>query len=610
MPAIEYQITPSDLDGHRYSVDLFIREPNPDGQRIQLPSWIPGSYMIRDFSKNIEKIQAFTQDSKNRLAPISLKKINNSTWELPVVKSSVLIRLSAYAFDTSVRTAYLDQYRGFFNPSSICLQVLGQAHLPCHVVVNKPKASRSAINLDSWEVQTSLSKKSTNAQGFGSYLAANYDELIDHPFALGHFTKISWKSCGVSHRMAIQGHVEKIDSLRLLHDLQILCEKHIQFFDPQKKRAPFKEYLFLVNAVGQGYGGLEHRSSTALLCNRSDLPYASNQTVKNSRKINKNRTLPNQKSYEDFLGLCSHEYFHAWMVKKVQPAAFQPYTLDRKNYTQLLWLFEGFTSYYDDLQMFRSGLIDKNTYLNRILDTWNMVLRSPGRHIQSVADSSFDAWTKYYQSDENTPNAVVSYYAKGSLIALALDLLIREFSHHKKSLDDVMRALWKKHGAYGNQPGIGLKENKIQNDFSNIVIETIGSSFQKSWSNFYRQYIVGTKDIPLEELLGRFGIQLKAHEFGHAENAKAILGIRTANSDGWLKVTHVLDGGTAQKAGIAPGDFIVSLNNERVTPARWDALLKLSFGSKAKISIFRHDVLVHLEVSLHGSHWIQYQIDA
>lgn len=610
MPAIEYQITPSDLDGHRYSVDLFIREPNPDGQRIQLPSWIPGSYMIRDFSKNIEKIQAFTKDTKNSLTPIPLKKINNSTWELPVVKNSVLIRLTAYAFDTSVRTAYLDQYRGFFNPSSICLQVLGQAHLPCHLYVNPPKTFSSAINLSSWEVQTSLTKKSVNARGFGSYLANNYDELIDHPFALGHFTKISWKSCGVPHKMVIQGHVAQLDSLRLLHDLQILCEKHIQFFDPQKKRAPFKKYLFLVNAVGDGYGGLEHRSSTALLCNRSDLPYETLETVKSRHKTNVHNILPNQKKYEDFLGLCSHEYFHAWMIKKVQPAAFQPYTLDRKNYTQLLWLFEGFTSYYDDLQMFRSGLIDKNTYINRVLDTLNMVLRSPGRHIQSVADSSFDAWTKYYQSDENTPNAVVSYYAKGSLIALALDLLIREFTNHKKSLDDVMRALWKKHGAYGNQPGLGLKENKNQNDFSNIVIETVGSSFQKTWHDFYRQYIVGTKDIPIESLLNRIGIKLKTTQLSQTEKIKSILGIRTVNFDGWLKVTHVLDGGTAQKAGIAPGDIIVSLNNERVTPLRWEQLLKISSGPKVKISVFRHELLVHLEVSLVGNHWIQYQIDA
>jgi predicted metalloprotease with PDZ domain len=455
-----------------------------------------------------------------------------------------------------------------------------------------------------------LTKKSVNAKGFGYYFANNYDELIDHPFALGQFTKISWKSCEVSHRMAIQGHVEKIDRERLLHDLQILCEKHIQFFDPKKKRAPFKEYLFLVNAVGHGYGGLEHRSSTALLCNRSDLPHASNQTAKNSRKFTKNNILPNQKSYENFLGLCSHEYFHAWMVKKVQPAAFQPYALDRKNYTQLLWLFEGFTSYYDDLQMFRSGLIEKNTYLKRILDTWNMVLRSPGRHIQSVADSSYDAWTKYYQSDENTPNAVVSYYAKGSLIALALDLLIREFSHHQKSLDDVMRALWKKHGSYSNQPGIGLKEYKNQNDFSHIVIETVGSSFQKTWSDFYRQYILGTKDIPLEELLSRFGVKLKQQELGHTEKTKAILGIRTTHSDGWLKVTHVLDGGTAQIAGIAPGDFIVSFNNERVTPSRWEQLLMAFSGSKVKVSVFRHDLLVHLEVSLQGSPCIQYQFDA
>lgn len=593
MPAIEYRISPSDLDGHRYSVELFIREPNPDGQRIQLPSWIPGSYMIRDFSKHIEKIQAFTQDAKNNRSPIALKKINNSTWELPVVTGSVVIRLRVYAFDTSVRTAYLDQYRGFFNPSSLCLQVLGQAHLPCHIRIEEPSNK-------SWEVQTTLSKRDINPRGFGTYIANNYDELIDHPVALGTFTTISWKSYGVPHRMAIQGHLGKIDRQKIIDHLQPLCEQHIRFFDPKQKRAPFKEYLFLVNAIGQGYGGLEHRSSTALLCNRSDLPYLSKEQ----------NHLPNQKNYEDFLGLCSHEYFHAWMVKKVQPASFQPYALDRKNYTQLLWLFEGFTSYYDDLQMFRSGLIDKNTYLNRVLDTWNMVLRSPGRHVQSVADSSFDAWTKYYQSDENTPNAVVSYYAKGSLVALGLDLVIREFTHHRKSLDDVMRALWKKHGAYGNHPGIGLNEKQSNNDFEKIVIDTVGPAFKKTWQDFYLQYILGTKDIPLELWLTKQGIKVKEQKPGHVEKLKSILGIRTSNSDGWVKVTHVLDGGTAQKAGIAPGDILASINQERVTPARLDQLLKILEGSKAMMSVFRHDLQIDLDIKLHGEHWTQYQLDA
>lgn len=598
MPAIEYRITPSDLDGHRYSVELFIREPNPDGQRIQLPSWIPGSYMIRDFSKHIEKIQAFTQDAKKHRTPLALKKINNSTWELPAVKGSVVITLQTYAFDTSVRTAYLDQYRGFFNPSSLCLQVLGQAHLPCHVRIDD-------VPHKVWEVQTTLGKRDVNSKGFGTYLANNYDELIDHPVALGTFTTITWKSCGINHRMAIQGHVGKIDRQRLIDDLQPLCEKHIQFFDPKQKRAPFKEYLFLVNTIGQGYGGLEHRSSTALLCNRSDLPYLGS----NKSTLKHKRQLANQKNYEDFLGLCSHEYFHAWMVKKVQPASFQPYTLDRKNYTQLLWLFEGFTSYYDDLQLFRSGLINKKTYLGRILDTWNMVLRSPGRHIQSVADSSFDAWTKYYQADENTPNAVVSYYAKGSLIALGLDLVIREFTDRRKSLDDVMRALWKKHGSYGNHPGLGLNENSSHNDFETIVIETVGQDFKKTWQDFYRQYILGTKDIPLDLWLRKNGVELKEQQLGPTEKLKSILGIRTAGHDGWIKITHVLDGGTAQKGGIAPGDILISINQERVTPARFEAILKMLEGSKAKVSLFRHDLQLDLEIKLHGQHWTQYQLE-
>jgi len=594
MPAIEYKITPVDTDGHHFQVDLMIREPNPDGQRVQLPSWIPGSYLIRDFSKHLERIEAFQLNTKGKSSELKLKKMNSHTWEIPIVKGPVYIRSVHYAFDTSVRTAYLDRQRGFFNPSSLCLQVLGQAHLPCHVTINPPSENAH------WEVQTTLSKRTTDRKGFGNYLAANYDELIDHPVGLGSFSIVRWKSHGISHRMAIQGHIGEIDSQRLRNDLQAVCEKHIALFDPHKKRAPFTEYLFLVNAVGQGYGGLEHRSSTALLCNRSDLPYVSNQREK---------TLPNQKNYNDFLGLCSHEYFHAWMVKKIQPKVFQPYMLDRRNYTQLLWLFEGFTSYYDDLQLFRSGAFDRTTYLNRILDTWNMVLRNPGRKIQSVAESSFDAWTKYYQADENTPNSVVSYYAKGSLVALALDLVIREYSQNKKSLDDVMHTLWKKHGSFSNQPGQGLGEDHQPDDFTSVVRDSLGSSFIPTWKKFHERYIQGTTDLPLEALLAKQGISLKLKKFSGSEKIKAILGIRTSNHDGWVRITHVLNDGTAERGGLAAGDILASINSERITPARFDAILSQLSGSKALFYVFRHDLALELNVSIMGSTWDQYQLN-
>ena len=573
MPAIEYRICPKDLNRHHFEVELLIKHPNPDGQRIQLPSWIPGSYLIRDFSKNIESIEAFADNKRQQSLHLELKKINSSTWELPPHIGPVKIRMNVYAFDTSVRTAYLDQYRGFYNHSSLCLQVLGQSHLPCQVEIIQTR------QISRWEVATTLKNRDINRQGFGTYIAANYDELIDQPVALGSFTRLNWKSHGIAHEMAIQGSIEEIDQKKIITDLQAICNAHITFFDPRKKRAPFEKYLFLVNTIGQGYGGLEHRSSTALLCNRGDLP------LKNTDANT------NQNAYQNFLGLCSHEYFHSWIVKKVQPKAFQPYTLDRKNFTYLLWLFEGFTSYYDDLQLFRSRRITQEQYLKRVLDTWNSVLKTPGRLKQSVADSSFDAWTKYYQIDENTPNAVVSYYAKGALIALGLDLIIRDWSGNKKSLDDVMRTLWKKHGAWGNQPGIGLDEN----GFEQIILETLGKNFGPIWKKFSQQYIDGTKDLPLEKLFLKVGLKFQHKKISGLEHIKSTLGMRTVASDGWVKITHVLDGGAAQISGIAPGDILVSVNRERVTPGRLDEILG-RIHQQSQVTIFRHDLELNLSL--------------
>ena len=564
MNRIRYTILPQDLHGHRFAVTLDIpsRIVSKEGVQVQLPTWIPGSYMVRDFSKHIETINAKSQ---------RLEKIDSHTWFVPASQQDVQIQYQVYAFDTSVRAAYLDQYRGFFNPTSLCLQVLDFAD-EAHELVLQPTSQTP----NTWKVETTLAAKKIDRRGFGIYEAKSYDTLIDHPMAMGEFQTVSWTSYGTPHQMVIQGVIAKVDEAQLAKDLKSICDAHIQFFEPESKRAPFKEYKFIVNAVGDGYGGLEHRNSTVLLCKRDDLPYPSQNIQKHD-------------AYEDFLGLCSHEYFHAWMVKRIKPKAFDPYTLDQKNHTRLLWLFEGFTSYYDDLQLFRSQRIDLNKYLKRLEKTWNMVLRNPGRHKQSVSDSSFDAWTKYYQMDENTPNAVVSYYTKGSLIALALDLLIRQHSNNRQSLDDVIRHLW--------QMWQLTQQGMSENDFDQAINFIIGPSFQKTWKQFKADYIDGTTDLPLFDLLnqGKIKVALKNKKATeNAESAKQLLGIRTTVTNGWVKLTHVLDSGLAQIAGLAAGDYLSSIQEERVNPQRLDQLLlllmlQLSNQEDVIIRGFRHE---------------------
>ena len=561
LPEIQYTVWPADLHGHRFQVKLHIANPNPEGQVVQMPAWIPGSYLIRDFSKHIETIEAFTAYG----AKLVLERIDNDQWLLPRVDGAVDILTTVYAFDNSVRAAYLDSERAFFNATSLCLEVKGQENFPCSLAITSPDDAY----VEHWTVQTGLRAAKTDERGFGFYLAQNYDDLIDHPVAMGEFQIVKWTSNNAVHSMAIQGCVHPIDVARLASDLQAICSSTIHLFEPQTKRAPFKSYLFLVNAVLNGYGGLEHRNSTALLCRRDQIPQ-------------KNIPL-DEASYREFLGLCSHEYFHAWLVKRIQPKAFQPYALGNRNHTRLLWLFEGFTSYYDDLQLFRSKIIDLNTYLKLVADNWNSVLRGPGRLKQSLADSSFDAWTKYYQADENTPNTVVSYYGKGALLALGLDLQIRAFSKNKKSLDDFMRLIWQKHGVTLD----GISENGLDE----LIFELLGQGFINTWNEIKSRYIFGTEDIPLQKWIASKLISVKTKTQTKLERIKLQLGIRHTDSNGWLKVTHVLDGGAAQAAGLAPGDLLASINGQRITSSRLDKVLNsLTENQSLNLSFYRDDL--------------------
>jgi predicted metalloprotease with PDZ domain len=421
--AIRYELALQDPAAHLLALTLTLNTPAPDGQVFLLPAWIPGSYMVRDFARNIVSIRA---ESGGRA--VALKKLDKHSWQAAPCTGALTLRYEVYAWDLSVRAAHVDQTHAFFNGSSVFLRVAGYEHAPHLVELRRP----AGVRYKHWRVATALPELAAPRYGFGSYVAAGYDELIDHPVEIGEFALATFEAHGVPHDFALSGLVPNLDMARLCADLKRICESQIALFEPRTQAAPMTRYVFLARAVGDGYGGLEHRASTALLCARANLPVLGRPDMSDG--------------YRGFLGLCSHEYFHTWNVKRIKPAVFAPYDLQAENYTPLLWLFEGFTSYYDDLMLVRSGVIDEAGYLKLVEKTVNNVLRGAGRSKQSVAESSFDAWTKYYRQDENAPNAIVSYYTKGSLVALALDLTIRAGSDGKKSLDDVMRMLWQRYG--------------------------------------------------------------------------------------------------------------------------------------------------------------------
>jgi predicted metalloprotease with PDZ domain len=573
---IRYRIIPERPEAHLYRISCTVAEPDPSGQEFALPAWIPGSYMIREFARNVVSIRA-----ESRGKPLAIEKLDKHTWRARPAAGPVMVTCEIYARDLSVRGAYLDTRQAFFNGACVFLRPKGHEGAPCQIEVLRPRGARYG----KWTVATAMTRGGAKLRGFGTYRASDYDELIDHPVAMGELSLAAFRACGVPHDIAIAGR-HRADTARLARDLRRLCEEHIRFFG---EPAPMKRYVFLVTALGEGYGGLEHRASTALLCSREDLPRRGEAQV--------------SERYRTFLGLASHEYFHTWNVKRIKPAAFAPYDLDRENYTALLWAFEGITSYYDDLALVRSGLIGRKDYFELLGRAVTAYLRAPGRRKQSLAESSFDAWIKYYRPDENSPNATVSYYGKGSLVALCLDLLIRDRSRGRKSLDDVMRALWRQHG----MTGAGVEEDGVER----LAEQVTGLGLRRIFDEWLRS----TRELPLRTLLAKHGVDMvlrpaestsdKGGKHATSTNSSksvtglAMLGVLARADGDETVVTHVLDGGAAREAGMAAGDAIMAVDGLRPGRAGVDAALaKHRDGDRVGIHAFRRDELLEFEVRL------------
>lgn len=502
--SLHYHVELHHLYAHQYRVTLRIATPAAQ-QLVSLPVWIPGSYLVREFAKNLQELNA-----RQNGQPIAVQQLSKHQWQLDCsANAPVELSYLVNAYDTSVRTAWLDQRRGFFNGTSLLLRVHGQEAQP-HQLRISPSAQ-----VPDWKLATGLSAVEVDAQGFGTYTAGNYDELVDCPVEMGNFWSSSFTARGVPHRFVVAGAPASFDGERLLRDTQKICEAEIDFWGI----APHSSYVFMLNVTHDGYGGLEHCNSTALICSRSDLP---RQGVDKASD-----------GYVQLLGLISHEYFHTWNVKRLRPAELVPYNYDQENYTELLWFFEGFTSYYDDLLLRRAGLIDNATYLKLITKTLNQVQQTPGRKVQSVAQSSFDAWVKYYRQDENTANATVSYYTKGALVAMSLDLKLRQ--EGQTTLDAVMRALWQR------CQGSAMSEAD--------VLTVLQALTGRSWETELQAWVHVTQELPVTELLAAHGVAADADQPVPAQ----ALGLRVQESHSVL-IKQVLRGGLAEQAGMMAGD--------------------------------------------------------
>ena len=577
--SVSYTLKPANPHAHLFNVTLDATELDPSGQVFELPNWIPGSYMIRDFSKNIISIQASSNGET-----VALVKIDKSSWQAPAGLTSIKLDYVVYAWDLSVRSAHLDNEHGFFNGTSVFMSVAGQENQPLKLFLQAPDGEP----FKQWEVASTLSAVHVNNAGFGEYSATDYDELIDHPVEMGTFERIEFEACGVPHEIILTGEYHT-DNDRLIKDLTAICEAEIRFFG---EPAPVERYVFLVMVVGEGYGGLEHRASTALLITRDHLPIPGDDSVNDK--------------YLSFLGLCSHEYFHTWNVKRIKPAVFIPFELAAESYTNLLWFFEGITSYYDDLFLVRAGLITNEQYFDLMAKTITRVQRGSGRLVQTVTDSSFDAWNKFYKQDANAPNAIVSYYAKGALVSLCLDAQIRKATNNDKSLDDLMKLLWARWLATGK----GLLEREPEQLASELAGKDLSAFFQKA--------LYTTEELPVEESLQYLGVDVhwrtrtSASDVGGgkvpgdtnlendgkaAESAKPRplpwIGANVDGGAGRVSVTHVFKGGAAEQAGLAPGDMIIAIDELIVSAGDIPGLLERHAGSSQSLALHysRHGVL-------------------
>ncbi|MQW91083.1 M61 family peptidase [Acinetobacter wanghuae] len=544
---LHYQIEFDDYRQHLIHVTVrFLADPT---QVLSLPTWIPGSYLIREFSKHIEAVRAYDEDGRQ----LKIQKFDKNHWRLFNTDHELItVEYDVYAYDLSVRGAYVDETRLYVNPACVCLGLDGQEHKEIELELFLPD------ELKHFQLATGMASKSL-VKGRYTLKAANYAELIDAPFELAEQTRFTFEANGIAHEFVVSGK-HQMNAARMQQDIEKICATEISMFGS----APFKNYTFMTMATGNSYGGLEHPNSTSLISPRDDLPKA-NEPVEPS------------KDYQRFLGLCSHEYFHSWLVKFIRPENFANYDLNREGYTSLLWIFEGFTSYYDDLILLRSGVINQDSYISLLKAQIDRYLQNPGRFVQSVSESSFDAWVKFYRQDENSNNAGTSYYNKGCLVALCLDLGLRL---RGSSLDALMRRLYE-----NAQNGIQVNERTIYE----LCKELTGDD----WSEQINHLINTTDELPLDQLFPEFGLSYTL------KNDKSLpLGVKLVDKPEGVLIQSARRDGAAAKAGLSANDVIIAIDGLKATTKLVEKYSKQE--GTYTVYAFRRDEFMQFEVQANG----------
>ncbi|MFT6701987.1 MAG: putative metalloprotease with PDZ domain [Pseudomonadales bacterium] len=561
---LSYHIEPANLAEHVFKVKISIPPSEHESVHLTLPAWIPGSYMIRDFCKNIHLLKA-----KNSLNEVQeIVQLDKQTWRISGAKDGIELTYQVYAFDLSVRGAYLFDEYAFFNGTSTFLELREWGMKPVNLSIVNNQCENN------WQIATALkqiSSSSTNDESTHHYSCENYQELIDHPVLMGVYEQHTFNINGTQFHMVLSGKTET-DIERICNDLKPLCKHHMELFSG----FPEKEYWFITLLCEDGFGGLEHRASTALMFPRFHLP------MKFETEL-----IPQQ--YEQFLSLCSHELFHTWHVKRIKPEAMINPDLSTEQSMEQLWIYEGFTSLYDDLSLARTKLITAQRYAEILGQNVTRLMRTQGRHKQNLAQSSFEAWTKFYKQDAGSHNNIVSYYNKGAVVALALDISIRQLSGNRYSIDQLMQLLWKHYGS----KNIGTPDDVIQ--------KLCKQHFSIDISSFLSIALYTTMDLPLEKLINSIG--LKQHlrskssvmDKGGTPSKDTIkngFGAVYKDHGSGVLLQSMQEGSPIVSAGAQIGDILLAIGEWQVNSGNLQRLLDNQSGTKLSITLLRQGRLI------------------
>lgn len=544
VPEIAYTVSMPEPWTHLLKVEMRMKwNEMPAAAELKLPVWTPGSYLVREYARHVQDFAASNAAGR----PLSWQKINKNTWQIQTAGvKEIVVKYAVYSNELTVRTNELNDEHGFWNNAALLMFPKDKLNAPSTVTVEP---------YGNWKIATGLAKTDRP----NTFYAENFDILYDSPFEVSNFKETTFAVHGVPHRLVITGD-GNYDLKQIAEDTTKIANEGVKIFG----ELPIKDYTIIVNL--RGGGGLEHLNSTALQWSRFGFK-------------------PRMR-YIGFLNLVAHEYFHLWNVKRIRPDALGPFDYENENYTRLLWFAEGGTAYYESVLLRRAGLITDKELLATKAGMIEQLQSRPGRFQTSLEEASLDAWIKYYRQDENSVNNQVSYYDKGEIVAMMLDLTIRNASGGGRSLDDVMRYLY-------------TEFYKKDRNFSPADLQQAAEKMAgKSLDEFFAKYVRGREEIDYAGIFKPLGIDV---QISKPNEKKAYLGANLAEENGRLTVRSVPADTPAYQQGLNYGDQIVAIDGNRATLSFLQSYIsELSPGDKVKLTIFRFDQLREMTITLGG----------